>query len=170
MQSIHPLTIHALRGEISLSIVLRTKYIYSTVYKEYHKFTVYVPSSKLGLSQPFSRQRVCPSPRNQRGGDSLACGWGLEESQFRRLEKSLALCLPTLWWYVQQQELIVTHTVDAKPLLEQQVRPPSNLPSHIAKNQYRKFQTNIPRKGIARPQSQFPHMWAIYKFPQSIYL
>jgi hypothetical protein len=26
-----------------------------------------------------------------------------------------------------------------------------------AKTQYRKFETNIPRKGIARPQSQFPH-------------
>jgi hypothetical protein len=26
-----------------------------------------------------------------------------------------------------------------------------------AKNQYRKFETNIPRKGIARRQSQFPH-------------
>jgi hypothetical protein len=25
------------------------------------------------------------------------------------------------------------------------------------KEQYRKFETNIPRKGIARPQSQFPH-------------
>ncbi len=28
---------------------------------------------------------------------------------------------------------------------------------HTAKNQYRKFEANIPRKGIARPQSQFPH-------------
>ncbi len=26
-----------------------------------------------------------------------------------------------------------------------------------AKTQNRKFETNIPRKGIARPQSQFPH-------------
>jgi hypothetical protein len=26
-----------------------------------------------------------------------------------------------------------------------------------AKTQYRKFETNIPKKGIARPQSQFPH-------------
>jgi hypothetical protein len=25
-----------------------------------------------------------------------------------------------------------------------------------SKTQYRKFETNIPRKGIARPQSQFP--------------
>jgi hypothetical protein len=28
---------------------------------------------------------------------------------------------------------------------------------YTAKNQYRKFETNIPKKGIARPQSQFPH-------------
>jgi hypothetical protein len=27
---------------------------------------------------------------------------------------------------------------------------------YTAKNQYRKFETNIPRKGIAWPQSQFP--------------
>ncbi len=29
--------------------------------------------------------------------------------------------------------------------------------SRTAKNQYRKFEINIPRKEIARPQSQFPH-------------
>jgi hypothetical protein len=29
--------------------------------------------------------------------------------------------------------------------------------SYTAKTQYRKFETYIPRKGIARPQSQFPH-------------
>ncbi len=28
---------------------------------------------------------------------------------------------------------------------------------HTEKTQYRKSDTNIPRKGIARPQSQFPH-------------
>jgi hypothetical protein len=28
---------------------------------------------------------------------------------------------------------------------------------HIAKTQCRKFETNIPRKGILGPQSQFPH-------------
>ncbi len=30
--------------------------------------------------------------------------------------------------------------------------------AHTAKNQYWKFETNIPRKGIARPQSRFPHL------------
>ncbi len=41
-----------------------------------------------------------------------------------------------------------------------------------AKTQYRKFETNIPRKGIARPQSQFPQicLWAIYIIPRSICL
>ncbi len=32
--------------------------------------TMYVPSSELGLSQPLSRQRVCPSPKNGGGGKS----------------------------------------------------------------------------------------------------
>ncbi len=30
--------------------------------------------------------------------------------------------------------------------------------NYTAKPQYRKFETNIPRIGIARPQSQFPHL------------
>jgi hypothetical protein len=60
--------------------------------------TVYVPSSELGLSQPLSRQRVCPSPQNQGGeGEHSPAGEGLGESQFRRLEKSLAFCLPWLF-------------------------------------------------------------------------
>ncbi len=39
--------------------------------------------------------------------------------------------------------------------------------SHTAKIQYRKFETNIPRKGIARPVTVFTFMclWAIYIFP-----
>jgi hypothetical protein len=32
------------------------------------------------------------------------------------------------------------------------------------KNQYRKFETNIPREGIARPQSQFPHSCICERF------
>ncbi len=39
------------------------------------------------------------------------------------------------------------------------------------KTQYRKFETNISRKGIARPQSQFPHScvceWFIYSHDRS---
>jgi hypothetical protein len=32
------------------------------------------------------------------------------------------------------------------------------------KNQYRKLEANIPRKGIARPQSQFPHSCVCERF------
>ncbi len=38
------------------------------------------------------------------------------------------------------------------------------LPSPHAKTQYRKFETNIPRKGIARPQSQFPRTCVFERF------
>ncbi len=37
---------------------------------------------------------------------------------------------------------------------------------YTAKNQYRKLETNIPRTGIERPDSQFPHS---YGFERSIY-
>ncbi len=44
---------------------------------------------------------------------------------------------------------------------------------HTAKTQYRKFETNIPRKVIARPQSQYPHSCVcdgfIYSQDQSAY-
>ncbi len=36
--------------------------------------------------------------------------------------------------------------------------------SYTAKTQYRKFETNIPRKGIARPQSQFTHSCVCERF------
>jgi hypothetical protein len=36
--------------------------------------------------------------------------------------------------------------------------------SHTSKNQNLKFETNIPRKGIARPQSQFPHSCVCERF------
>ncbi len=35
---------------------------------------------------------------------------------------------------------------------------------HTAKNQCRKFESNIPRKGIARQQSQFPHSCVCERF------
>ncbi len=67
-----------------------TKYVYIK------STTVYIPSSELGLSQPLSRQLVCPSPRNQRGGGAhSSAGEGLGEYQNRRLEKKLST-LPTL--------------------------------------------------------------------------
>ncbi len=54
--------------------------------------TVYVPSSKLGISQPLSRQRVCPSPQNGGGGHTRlqVRGWGSPNADDWR---SLALCL-----------------------------------------------------------------------------
>ncbi len=36
--------------------------------------------------------------------------------------------------------------------------------THTAKTQYRRFETNIPRKGIAWPQSQFPHSCVSERF------
>jgi hypothetical protein len=55
--------------------------------------TVSVPSSELGLSQPLSRQQVCPSPKNRGGGHIRlqVRGWGSPNSNDWR--KSLALCL-----------------------------------------------------------------------------
>ncbi len=35
---------------------------------------------------------------------------------------------------------------------------------HTAKNQFRIFETNIPGKGNARPQSQFPHSRVCERF------
>ncbi len=48
--------------------------------------------------------------------------------------------------------------------MHQHFRSQTFLDIHTAKKQYRKFETNIPRKGIARLQSQFTFMflWAIY--------
>ncbi len=65
-------------------------------HKVTYKNTVYVTSSELGLSQPLSRQQVCPSPQN-RGGAHSPAGEGLGESQLRRLEKKLINTLPTLY-------------------------------------------------------------------------
>ncbi len=40
----------------------------------------------------------------------------------------------------------------------------SPLVRHTAKNQYRKFETNNPRKGIERPRFQFPHSCGCERF------
>jgi hypothetical protein len=69
-------------------MVQATKYLYIK------STTVYVPSSALGLSQPISRQRVCPPPRTGGGGGHtglrVRC-WG--SPNFDDWRKSLALCL-----------------------------------------------------------------------------
>jgi hypothetical protein len=76
--------------EVQIVLEETTKYVYIK------STTVYVPSSELGLSQPLSRQRVCPSPHNRGVGAHSPGGEGLGESQYRRLEKKLST-LPTLW-------------------------------------------------------------------------
>jgi hypothetical protein len=70
-------------------MLAHTKYVYIK------NTTVYVPSSELGLSQPLSRQRVCPSPQNRGGGAHSPAGEGLGESQSNDLRKSLlCACAP----------------------------------------------------------------------------
>ncbi len=55
---------------------------------------MYVPSSELGLSQPLSRQRVCPSPQNPGGGHTRlrVRDWGSPNSD--DWKKSSALGCP----------------------------------------------------------------------------
>ncbi len=72
-----------------------------TKYVNIKSTTVYVPSLELGLSQPLSHQRVCPSPQNLGpgggGGGGVGHtrqgvrGWGSPNSD--DLRKSLELCL-----------------------------------------------------------------------------
>ncbi len=58
------------------------------IYKEYHSVCTL---SELGLSQPLSRQQVCPSPQNRGGGGWEAHSpWSPNSDDWR---KSLALCL-----------------------------------------------------------------------------
>ncbi len=67
------------------------------IYREYHSVC---PLVGIGtFPSPLSSASV-PLPPEPRGVGRLARGWGVGESQFRqyrRLEKSLALCMPTLW-------------------------------------------------------------------------
>ena len=49
-----------------------------------HRVTrLFLQSSELGLPHPLTRRQVCPSPFGS-GGDTLACGKGVERSQFQR--------------------------------------------------------------------------------------
>jgi hypothetical protein len=68
--------------------------VYNTKYIYIQSTTVYAPSSELGLSHSLSRQRVCPSPQNQRGGEAHTPGGeGLGSPNSENGRKSLALCL-----------------------------------------------------------------------------
>ncbi len=70
--------------------------------------TVYTPSSELGLYQPLSRQRVCPSPqsRGRRHTRLRVRGWG---SPNPRLEKKFST-LPTLWFTVKDRYALTALT------------------------------------------------------------
>jgi hypothetical protein len=61
------------------------------IYKEYHSKC---PLVGIGtLPPPLSPASVPLPPETKGRGVTFACGWEVGESQFRRLEKSLALCV-----------------------------------------------------------------------------
>ncbi len=61
--------------------------------------------------------------------------------------------------------LVLLHLADKLQHLHlTQVLCKTTLYASTAKTQYRKFKTNIPRKGIAQPQSQFPHSCVCERF------
>ncbi len=69
-----------------------TKYIYIK------RTTVYIPSSEFGLPPtPFFPASVPLSARNQRGGDTLACGWGVGGVPTPTTGEKLST-LPALWF------------------------------------------------------------------------
>jgi hypothetical protein len=105
----------------------------------------------------------CAPPWTKGGGDTLSCGWGgdrARESQFRRLEKSLALCLLCAIYKrnIKSTKWILMYSIQCtqKLLIEWLC---GILPLH------RKFEIIIPRKETARPRSAFMYPWAIYIFP-----
>ncbi len=70
----------------------RRHLLYSSINITIHKVLIYTEYHRTPPT-PLPQASVPPPPRNQRVGGTLACGWRVGESQFRRLEKSLALCL-----------------------------------------------------------------------------
>ncbi len=79
--------------------------------------------------------------------------------------------LCTTWWNLLAWE--PTKATIYPYQLTRYARSGHQIPFTV-KTQYRKFETNIPRKGIARPQPQFPHSCVcerfIYIFPRSVCL
>jgi hypothetical protein len=59
--------------------------------------------------------------------------------------------------FVDREDSALLHQLSHFVTAREKDSGPSRPEACTAKNQYRKFETNIPRKGIARPQSQFPH-------------
>ncbi len=86
-----------MRGSQPMSTAVHVELHKVRTYKEYRSVC---PSSELGLSQPLSRQRVCPSPQKQGGGGTLACGWGVGGSPNSDEGHTLwySLYVRTLWW------------------------------------------------------------------------
>ncbi len=103
----------------------------------------------MGLYQPLSRQRVCPSPQNRGGGAHSPAGEGLGESHCRRLEKKLStLPIFYMWVLLYKSSLSIVHCKGTVPKLE----------------------TNIPQNETARPRSHDHISVSIYIIPQSVCL
>ncbi len=70
------------------------------IYKEYH--SEYPLVGNWDSPIPSLASECAPPPRTKGGVGTLACGWGVGESQFRRLEKKLntlpTLGITTTWW------------------------------------------------------------------------
>jgi hypothetical protein len=90
---------------------------------------------------------------------------------------TIKMCTVVLLNLKCEDEILILITAPAFPCLHNTVhlflnirRGPSpflhccRLSKRAAKTQYRKFETNIPRKGISRPQSQFPHSCICERF------
>jgi hypothetical protein len=64
---------------------------------------------------------------------------------------------------VYLQELIISNDGCLQDLYATRISS-QHICHYTAKTQFRKFETNIPRKGIARPQSEFPHSCVCERF------
>ncbi len=84
-------------------------------------------------------------------------------------------CRISFFWFLQNGDFRYYHAPNPMSQLHNHIRRGA---CHLycatcvilaaLKNQYRKFVTNIPRKGIVRPQSQFPHSCICERFIYSI--
>ncbi len=75
-------------------------------YKEYHSVCPLGGIGTLPVSQPLSRQRVCPSPQNRGGGHTRLRVRGWESPNSDDSRKSLALCLLCGSVYLLLSELV----------------------------------------------------------------
>jgi hypothetical protein len=133
------------------------------------KYVEYVPSPELGLSHPFSRQRVCPSPRNQRGAGHTCLrvrGWWSPNSDDWR--KCLELCLLCgrggRCTQIRRQPKKLLSSYYLLPLLYLKIICLSLLQVFHYYTLQRQFRLYIPFLGIARPQPQFLHSCVCEQF------